>query len=68
MKRNKEEQYRIILNFLLPVLLAVSVAVLFSGTQYAGDKAHFQITGEEYERIYFEEVKNSCIYFFDMIK
>ena len=68
MKRNMEENYRIILNFLIPVLLSVCAAVLISGTQYAGDKAQFQITGKEYERISYEEIKNSCINFFDVIK
>ncbi|MBQ9946689.1 MAG: hypothetical protein IJO68_09225 [Clostridia bacterium] len=66
--RKNTDIYIIIKNFLLIIFIFICAAVLIIGTQYAGDSASYQLQGTKYERISTEEIKNSCISFFDMLK
>lgn len=68
MKRNNSDVYKILKNFLLFIFFLVCIAVLITGTQHAGDSAEYQLKGTRYERIALEDIKNSCITFFDVIK
>lgn len=67
-KNNNQDFYVILKNFLFSVFILMSIAVLIIATQYAGDKAQFQIEGEGYEKVDYEELKNSCINFFGVVK
>ncbi len=68
MKKNNRDFYEILKNFLFSVFILMSIAALVIATQYAGDKAQFQIEGEGFEKVNYEEIKNSCINFFGMLK
>lgn len=67
-KRNNSDIYKIIRNFLLFIFLLTCAAMLIIGTQYAGDKAQYQLEGTRFETISYEDIKNSCINFFSVLK
>ncbi len=67
-KKNNRDFFIILKNFLLSVFLLMGIAVLIIATQYSGDKAQKQIEGQGFPTVNYEEVKNSCINFFDMLK
>lgn len=68
MKKNNTDVYKIIKNFLLFIFFLMCAAVLITGTQHAGDSAEYQLSGTRYERITADDIKNSCITFFDVLK
>lgn len=67
--KNSNQDFLVILkNFLLSVFIFMGIAVLIIATQYSGDKAQKQIEGQGFPTVSYEEVKNSCINFFGVLK
>lgn len=54
--------------FFMTVFLLSSLAVLFIAVIYAGNKTNFMLEGKGFQVITSEDIKNSCIIFFSMLK
>lgn len=67
-KNNNTDIIRILRNFFITVLVISGIAILIAATQYAGDKTQKQLKGSGFETVFAEEIKNSCINFFNMLK
>lgn len=68
MKGYNTDSYKIIRNFLMLVFMIFCAVLLITGTMQAEDKALYQLEGTKYERLTANDVKNSCISLWDMIK
>ena len=53
---------------LFSVFVLMCIAALICASQYAGDKSKTQLEGSGFQRVYYEDIKNSCINFFGMLK
>ena len=67
-KKNNPDYFIILRNFLLSVLIITGIATLIIATQYSGDKALRQIEGQGFPTVNYEDIKNSCINFFGVLK
>lgn len=65
MKKSGNE--KIIKSFFLFVFLLLACAGIIIGTQYAGNKTQERMSGKGFNTITFDEIKNSCINFSNML-
>ena len=68
MKKYDPTFLKVLKNFLFSVFVLMCIAALICASQYAGDKSKTQLEGSGFERVYYEDIKNSCINFFGMLK
>ncbi len=67
-KKDNSDKYKEAKNFLLIIFTVMAVLIVYTGADTLTDKASFQLDGTRSERFFFEDIKNSCINFFGMLK
>ncbi len=67
-KRDNSGKFSEVKIFLLIIFTLMAVLIVYTGADTLTDKASFQIDGTRSERVFSEDIKNSCINFIGMLK
>lgn len=60
MKKNTNKDIKAILvRYFISIFSVLLIAALICGVEYSGDKSNFRLTGEHYETITFDEIKEA---------